>query len=359
LEFNKNSRKSGCIEDQIIISPTTIKMRISKSAKMFEPTAVLQHHDVTGTPHGSKEAAIYRNAQLHIGRRIANLASILGMPISEITEETITTAATAATADALEDTAKTLRSAIPILKTVPKGLTPAAIDGSIDVASIGNAVTHTEAPVKVAKAVKSAVAPKAAKSAAPAAAGTPMTLDEAKRYLKKHSKPGRPSQAVLDARAIVAAAAEGADAGKPAAPKAPKAVKASAPKKAAPKKSAAPAAAGTPMTLDEAKRYLKKHSKPGRPSQAVLDARAIVAAAEGADAGKPAAPKKKSNPAVNTAPSVATTPSVMAASAASAESSASPAFTTPVPATVLASPGKMPAIPQSPDAVGMPPLHTN
>ena len=250
---------------------------------MFEPTAVLQHHDVTGTPHGSKEAAIYRNAQLHIGRRIANLASILGMPISEITEETITTAATAATADALEDTAKTLRSAIPILKTVPKGLTPAAIDGSINVASIGNAVTHTEAPVKVAKAVKSAVAPKAAKSAAPAAAGTPMTLDEAMRYLKKHSKPGRPSQAVLDARAI-------------------------------------------------------------------------VAAAEGADAGKPAAPKKKSNPAVNTAPSVATTPSVMAASA---ESSASPAFTTPVPATVLASPGKMPAIPQSPDAVGMPPLHTN
>ena len=345
---------------------------------MFEPTAVLQHHDVTGTPHGSKEAAIYRNAQLHIGRRIANLASILGMPISEITEETITTAATAATADALEDTAKTLRSAIPILKTVPKGLTPAAIDGSINVASIGNAVTHTEAPVKVAKAVKSAVAPKAggitlgltlAECAAGLRAlnltggrltqktvgGTPMTLDEAKRYLKKHSKPGRPSQAVLDARAIVAAA-EGADAGKPAAPKAPKAVKTSAPKKAAPKKSAAPAAAGTPMTLDEAKRYLKKHSKPGRPSQAVLDARAIVAAEEGDNAGKPAAPKKKSNPAVNTAPSVATTPSVMAASA---ESSASPAFTTPVPATVLASPGKMPAIPQSPDAVGMPPLHTN
>ena len=110
------------------------------------------------------------------------------------------------------------------------------------------------------------------------------------------------------------------------------------------------------MTLDEAMRYLKKHSKPGRPSQAVLDARAIVAAEEGDNAGKPAAPKKKSNPAVNTAPSVATTPSVMAASA---ESSASPAFTTPVPATVLASPGKMPAIPQSPDAVGMPPLHTN
>jgi len=243
---------------------------------MFEPTAVLQHHDVTGTPHGSKEAAIYRNAQLHIGRRIANLASILGMPIGEITEETIATAATALTADALEETAKTLRSAIPILKTVPKGLTPAAVGGQLNVAA-----AVTEPPAKVVKAGKSAPAPKAAKAETPA---------------------------------------------------------------------------GTPMTLDEAKLYLKKHSKPGRPSQAVLDARAIVAAAEGAEAGKPAEGKKKSKSAVSEAPSVATTPSVMAAPAASA---ASPAFTTPVPATVLASPGKMPAIPQSPDAVGMPPLHTN
>jgi len=315
---------------------------------MFEPTAVLQHHDVTGTPHGSKEAAIYRNAQLHIGRRIANLASILGMPIGEITEETIATAATALTADALEETAKTLRSAIPILKTVPKGLTPAAVGGQLNVAA-----AVTEPPAKVVKAGKSAPAPKAAKAETPA--GTPMTLDEAKLYLKKHSKPGRPSQAVLDARAIVAAA-EGAEAGKPAASKPVKVVKVAAPKKAAPKKAAAPAAAATPMTLDEAKRYLKKHSKPGRPSQAVLDARAIVAAAEGAEAGKPAEGKKKSKSAVSEAPSVATTPSVMAAPAASA---ASPAFTTPVPATVLASPGKMPAIPQSPDAVGMPPLHTN